>query len=144
MSARLPPQVWHFLALRPSGSIASRTDADVAGLAGLRHAEKAKPSADTFTTARRCDSATLTGTSFVAGSVMTIEPAREVRRATSSETGWYAAGALLVAAGVATAVSVLRQWSLCDSTPPSQACVTLRATMNMLPIQADTIALRVP
>ncbi len=75
---------------------------------------------------------------------MTIEPAREVRQATSSETGWYAAGALLVAAGVATGVSVLRQWSLCDSTPPSQACVTLRATMNMLPIQADTMALRVP
>ena len=50
---------------------------------------------------------------------MTIEPAREVRQATSSETGWYAAGALLVAAGVATGVSVLRQWSLCDSTPPS-------------------------
>ena len=75
---------------------------------------------------------------------MTIEPAREVRQATSSETGWYAAGALLVAAGVATGVAVLRQWSLCDSTPPSQACVTLRATMNMLPIQADTMALRVP
>jgi hypothetical protein len=75
---------------------------------------------------------------------MTIEPAREVRQATSSETGWYAAGALLVAAGVATAVSVLRQWSLCDSTPPSETCVALRATMNMLPIQADTIALRMP
>ena len=75
---------------------------------------------------------------------MTIEPAREVRQATSSETGWYVAGALLVAAGVATGVAVLRQWSLCDSAPPSQACVTLRATMNMLPIQADTMALRVP
>jgi hypothetical protein len=75
---------------------------------------------------------------------MTIEPAREVRRATSSETGWFAAGALLVAAGVATAVAVLRQWSLCGGTPPSEACVTLRATMNMLPIQADTMALRVP
>ena len=105
---------------------------------------KLKPSADTFTTARRCASATLTGASFVAGSVMTIEPAREVRRATSSETGWFAAGALLVAAGVATAVSVMRQWSLCDGTPPSEACVALRATMNMLPIQADTTALRVP
>ena len=64
--------------------------------------------------------------------------------AISEQTGWYAAGALLMAAGVATAVSVLQQWSLCDSTRPSEACVTLRATMNMLPIQADTPALRVP
>ena len=40
---------------------------------------------------------------------MTIEPAREVRMAISEQTGWYAAGALLMAAGVATAVSVLQQ-----------------------------------
>lgn len=89
-------------------------------------------------------SATLTGALSTAGSVMTTEPASEVRRATSKDTGWLAAGTLLIAAGVATAVSVLQQWSLCDGTPPSEACVTLRATMNMLPIQADTPALRVP
>jgi hypothetical protein len=74
---------------------------------------------------------------------MSIEPAREVRRATSAETGWFAAGALLVAAGVATTVSVLRQWSLCGGNASTEACVTLRNTMNMLPIQADTAALRV-
>ncbi len=75
---------------------------------------------------------------------MTIEPASAVRRATSAETGWFAAGGLLIAAALVTAVSVFRQWSLCDADPPSEACVTLRATMNMLPIQADTLALRVP
>ena len=74
---------------------------------------------------------------------MTIEPASAVRRATSAETGWFAAGGLLIAAGLVTAVSVLRQWSRCDADPPSEACVTLRATMNMLPIQADTLELRV-
>lgn len=75
---------------------------------------------------------------------MTIEPAREVRRAISEETGWFAAGALLIAAGAATAVSVLRQWSLCAGNPPTEGCVALQGTMNMLPIQADTVALRVP
>jgi hypothetical protein len=74
---------------------------------------------------------------------MTIEPASAVRRATAAETGWFAAGGLLIAAGLVTAVSVLRQWSRCDADPPSEACVTLRATMNMLPIQADTLELRV-
>jgi hypothetical protein len=75
---------------------------------------------------------------------MSIEPAQEVGKSTSEQTGWYAAGALLMGAGVATAISVLRQWSLCGGNLASEACVTLRATMNMLPIQADTLALRVP
>ena len=88
-------------------------------------------------------SATLTGTPLIAGSVMSIEPAAAVRRATSAENGWFAAGALLIAAGVATAVSVLRQWSLCSGNASAEACVALRGTMNMLPIQADTVALRV-
>ena len=88
-------------------------------------------------------SATLTAASFVPGSVMTTEPARDVRRRTADETAWFVAGGLLIVAGLTTAVSVLRQWSLCES-PASQACLTLKQTMNMLPIQADTIALRVP
>jgi hypothetical protein len=74
---------------------------------------------------------------------MTIEPVDDVRRTTSDETGWFAGGGLLIAAGLVTVVSVMRQWSLCADQPPSQACVTLRATMNMLPIQADTAELRV-
>jgi len=74
---------------------------------------------------------------------MTIEPVDNVRRTRSGETSWFANGGLLIAAGVATAVSVIKQWSLCGTNPPSQACVALRATMNMLPIQADTVALRV-
>jgi hypothetical protein len=74
---------------------------------------------------------------------MTIEPARDVRRKTADETAWFVAGGLLIVAGLITAVAVLRQWSLCES-PASQACLTLKQTMNMLPIQADTIALRVP
>jgi hypothetical protein len=74
---------------------------------------------------------------------MTIEPVRDVRRKTADETAWFVAGGLLIVAGLITAVSVLRQWSLCES-PASQACLTLKQTMNMLPIQADTIALRVP
>jgi hypothetical protein len=92
----------------------------------------------------RARSATLTGASFVPGSSMTTEPASDVRRATSEEASWFSAAGLLIVAGIATAFSVLRQWSLCNADPPSQACVTLRATMNMLPIQADTMALRVP
>jgi hypothetical protein len=74
---------------------------------------------------------------------MTIEPVDNVRRTRSGETSWFASGGLLIAACLATAVSVMRQWSLCSTKPPSQACVTLRATMNMLPIQADTLELRV-
>jgi hypothetical protein len=74
---------------------------------------------------------------------MTIEPVGDVRRTTSDETGWFAGGGLLIAAGLATVVSVMLQWSLCGDQPPSQACVTLRATMNILPIQADTAELRV-
>lgn len=74
---------------------------------------------------------------------MTIEPARDVRRKTADETAWFVAGGLLIVAGLITALSVLRQWSLCE-TPASQTCLTLKQTMNMLPIQADTIALRVP
>jgi hypothetical protein len=74
---------------------------------------------------------------------MTIERAQARDQATSDDTGWFAGGALLIAAGVATAVSVLLQWSLCDAGPPSQACVTLRETMNLLPVQADTEELRV-
>jgi hypothetical protein len=74
---------------------------------------------------------------------LTIEPVDDVRRTRSEETGWFAAGGLLIAAGLTTAVSVMLQWSLCGSKPPSQACVALRATMNMLPIQADTVELRV-
>jgi hypothetical protein len=77
------------------------------------------------------------------GAIMTIEPAQARDQATSDDTGWFAGGALLVAAGAATAVSVMLQWSICGSSPPSQACLTLRETMNMLPIQADTIELRV-
>jgi hypothetical protein len=88
-------------------------------------------------------SATLTAAPFVPGSVMTIEPARDVRRRTADDTAWFVAGGLLIVAGLITAVSVMRQWSLCAS-PPSQTCVTLKQTMNMLPIQADTMALRVP
>jgi hypothetical protein len=75
---------------------------------------------------------------------MTIEPARDVRRATVDETAWFVSGGLLIAAGLTTAVAVMRQWSLCDPSPASQTCVVLKQTMNMLPIQADTIALRVP
>jgi hypothetical protein len=74
---------------------------------------------------------------------MTIEPVRDVRRKTADETSWFVAGGLLIVAGLITAVSVVRQWSLCENTA-SQACLTLKQTMNMLPIQADTIALRVP
>jgi hypothetical protein len=74
---------------------------------------------------------------------MTIEPARDVRRKTADETAWFVAGGLLIIAGLTTAVSVLRQWSLCES-PASRSCLMLKQTMNMLPIQADTIALRVP
>jgi hypothetical protein len=74
---------------------------------------------------------------------MTIEPVDDVRRTRSDEAGWFAGGGLLIAAGLTTGISVLQQWSLCGTKPPSQACVALRATMNMLPIQADTSALRV-
>lgn len=74
---------------------------------------------------------------------MTIEPVDDVRRTRLKETDWFAAGGLLIAAGVVTAVSVMLQWSLCGRNSPSQACVALRATMNMLPIQADTVELRV-
>jgi hypothetical protein len=74
---------------------------------------------------------------------MTIEPVGDVRRTRSDEAGWFAAGGLLIAAGLVTLVSVMLQWSLCSNNPPSQACVALRATMNMLPIQADTTELRV-
>jgi hypothetical protein len=88
-------------------------------------------------------SATLTAPPFVTGSVMSIEPVRDVRRKTADETAWFVAGGLLIVAGLITAASVLRQWSVCES-PASQACLTLKQTMNMLPIQADTIVLRVP
>jgi hypothetical protein len=74
---------------------------------------------------------------------MTIEPARKVRRATD-ETAWFVAGSLLIVAGLLTAVSVLRQWSVCSGDWSSPTCVTLKQTMNMLPIQADTVELRVP
>ena len=74
---------------------------------------------------------------------MTIEPARDVRRGTD-ETAWFVAGGLLIVAGLVTAVAVMRQWSLCGASPASQTCVTLKQTMNLLPIQADTLALRVP
>lgn len=73
---------------------------------------------------------------------MSVEPAREVRQTRSAETAWFTAAGLLIAAGLATATSVIRQWSLCTGDSPSQACVALRATMNMLPIQADTVELR--
>jgi len=72
---------------------------------------------------------------------LTIEPVDDVRRTRSEQAGWFAAGGLLIAAGLTTAVSVMLQWSLCGSSPPSQACLALRATMNMLPIQADTVEL---
>jgi hypothetical protein len=89
-------------------------------------------------------SATLTRQqSLVPWSVMTIEPVDDVRRTRSDEAGWFASGGLLIAAGLATAVSVMLQWSVCGTDPPSQACAALRSTMNMLPIQADTPALRV-
>jgi hypothetical protein len=74
---------------------------------------------------------------------MTIEPVDDVRRTRSDEAGWFAGGGSLIAAGLATAVSAMLQWSLCGTNAPSQACVALRSTMNMLPIQADTPALRV-
>jgi hypothetical protein len=75
---------------------------------------------------------------------MTIEPARDVRRVTADERGWFVAGGLLIAACLATAFSVMRQWSLCGASSTSTECVALQQTMNMLPIQADTMALRVP
>jgi hypothetical protein len=75
---------------------------------------------------------------------MTIEPARDVRLVTADERAWLVAGALLIAACLSTAFSVIRQWSLCGASPTSQECVALQQTMNMLPIQADTMALRVP
>jgi hypothetical protein len=75
---------------------------------------------------------------------MTIEPARDVRQVTADERAWFAAAALLIAACLATAFSVVRQWSPCGASPTSQDCLALRQTMNMLPIQADTMALRVP
>jgi hypothetical protein len=74
---------------------------------------------------------------------MTIKPAGDVRRTRSDERAWFAAGALLIAAGLATAISVLRQWSGCGASPASQACMELTQTMNPMPIQADTMALRV-
>src|SRR5512132_2756550 len=75
---------------------------------------------------------------------MTIEPARDVRLVTADERAWFVAGALLIAACLVTAFSVIRQWSPCGASPTSQDCVALQQTMNMLPIQADTMALRVP
>lgn len=75
---------------------------------------------------------------------MTIEPARDVRRGTVGETAWFVAGGLLIVAGLIAAVAVMRQWSLCGASAQSQTCVTLKQTMNLLPIQADTLALRVP
>lgn len=74
---------------------------------------------------------------------MTIEPARDVRRVTADERAWFVSGGLLIVACVATAVSAVRQWSLCGANAASQACLGLQQTMNMLPIQADTMALRV-
>jgi hypothetical protein len=75
---------------------------------------------------------------------MTIEPARDVRRVTADEGAWFVGGVLLIAACLATAFSVMRQWSLCGASPTSSECAALQQTMNMLPIQADTMALRVP
>jgi hypothetical protein len=76
---------------------------------------------------------------------MTIESARDVRQTRSDEAAWFSAGALLIAAGLATNVSVSRQWSLCSIGGwSSPTCLTLKQTMNMLPIQADTLALRAP
>jgi hypothetical protein len=76
---------------------------------------------------------------------MTIESARDVRQTRSDEAAWLSAGALLIAAGLATNISVSRQWSLCSIGGwSSQTCLTLKQTMNMLPIQADTLALRAP
>jgi uncharacterized protein YhhL (DUF1145 family) len=75
---------------------------------------------------------------------MTSQPARDVRRVTADERAWFVSGALLIFACLATAVSVMRQWSLCGANAASQACLALQQTMNMLPIQADTMALRVP
>jgi hypothetical protein len=75
---------------------------------------------------------------------MTVEPVRDVRQTRSDEKAWFSAAALLITAGLVTAVSVILQWSRCSGNPPSQECETLRGTMNMLPIQADTLALRVP
>jgi uncharacterized protein YhhL (DUF1145 family) len=75
---------------------------------------------------------------------MTIEPARDVRRVTADERAWFVASVLLIAACLATAFSVMRQWSLCGASPTSSECGALQQTMNMLPIQADTMALRVP
>jgi hypothetical protein len=74
---------------------------------------------------------------------MTIEPAQARDQATSEATAWFAGGGLLIAAALVTAFSVMLQWSLCGASPPSQACVVLQETMNMLPIQADTEELRV-
>jgi hypothetical protein len=76
---------------------------------------------------------------------MTTESARDVRQTRSDETAWFSAGTLLIVAGLATALSVIRQWSVCSVGGwSSQPCLTLKQTMNMLPIQADTLALRAP
>jgi len=76
---------------------------------------------------------------------MNIEqPARDGRRVTADERAWFVAGALLIVACFLTAVSVMRQWSPCGADSGSQACLALQQTMNMLPIQADTMVLRVP
>ena len=75
---------------------------------------------------------------------MSIEPDRDVRRGTVDETAWFVSGGLLIVAGLTAAVAVTRQWSLCAASPAAQTCVVLKQTMKMLPIQADTVALRVP
>ena len=98
---------------------------------------------DTSEARSKSAAATLTTAPFVPWSVMTIESEGDVRRTRSDETAWFAAGALLVVAGLATSISAVRQWSLCGVRPASQACVELTQTMNPLPIQADTLALRV-
>ncbi len=96
----------------------------------LGMSQKLEPKADTFRMPLQTRSYSDGQHHSSSGSSMTIEPASAVRRGTSAETGWFAAGGLLIAAGLVTAVSVFRQWSRCDADPPSEACVTLRATIT--------------
>jgi hypothetical protein len=145
-SATTLPQVWHS-PHRPTQRVDLQPHSEQVWLGlvlVLGMPKKLEARSDSFRMAPKVRSATLTRQQpLVPWSIMTIEPVDDVRRTTSDETGWFAGGGLLIAAGLATAVSVIRQWSLCGDQPPSQACVTLRATMNMLPIQADTVELRV-
>ena len=76
---------------------------------------------------------------------MTIEPAREVRRVTADERAWFVAGVPCLSPHALRPHSRSCVSGHCvGQTRHLQDCVALQQTMNMLPIQADTMALRVP